>query len=59
MRADECATLKEDLLGHCLQFEENILTTVDDFKCKQLRYLNEELVSITGNQIPLNSNNLL
>ena len=47
--ADEFTTLKEDLLNHYLQLEENILTTIDDFKCKQLRYLKEELVSTTGN----------
>lgn len=49
--ADEFTTLKEDLLNHYLQFEENILTIVDDFKHKQLRYLKEELISTTGNLI--------
>ena len=47
--ADEFATLKEDLLNQYLQFEENILTTVDDFKSKQLDYLKRELMSTTGN----------
>ncbi len=47
--ADEFATLKEDLLNQYLQFEENILTTVDDFKSKQLGYLKRELVTTTGN----------
>ena len=50
---DEFIILKEDLLSHYQQFEENILTTVDDFKYKQLRYLKEELVSTTGNLILL------
>ena len=51
--ADELIILKEDLLSHYQQFEENVLTTVDDFKYKQLRYLKEELVSTTGNPILL------
>lgn len=46
--ADELTALKEDLLSHYVQFEESILTTVDDFKCKQQRYL-KEFVSTPGN----------
>lgn len=48
MIIDMWSTLNEDIAWHCQEFEENVRTTIDNFKHHQLKQLSEELVNFSG-----------